>query len=62
MWTLVLFVTTMICAAGWLVKHISCMAIIYYMETKGYKLPNDEEIRECTREVVKQIFKRKEED
>lgn len=57
MWTLVLFVTTIICASGWLVKHISFMAIIYYMTTKGYKLPNDKEIRECTREAVKHLFK-----
>lgn len=57
MWTAAMLVTTMICAAGWLVKHISCMAIIYYMTTKGYKLPNDKEIRECTREAVKHLFK-----
>ena len=57
MGTLALFVTTTICAAGWLVKHISCMAIIYYMKIKGYKLPNDEEIRECTLEAVKHLFK-----
>lgn len=57
MLTLVLFVATTICAAGWLLKHISCMAIIYYMTTKGYKLPNDKEIRECTREAAKHLFK-----
>ena len=57
MWTAIFAITTMICAAGWLVKHISCMAIIYYITTKGYKLPNDKEIRECTREAVKHLFK-----
>ena len=57
MWTAIFAITTMICAIGWLVKHISCMAIIYYITTKGYKLPNDKEIRECTREAVKHLFK-----
>lgn len=62
MWTAVFAITTAICAIGWLVKHIAVMVIVYYIKTKGYKLPNDEEVRECTREVVKQLFKRKEED
>lgn len=57
MWTAVFAATTVICAFGWLTKHISCMAVIYYMKTKGYKLPNDEEIRECTLETVKHLFK-----
>ena len=56
MWTGVFIVTTFICAAGWLTKHISCLAMIYYMTIKGYKLPNDEEIRECTLEAVKHLF------
>lgn len=57
MWTVVFIATTVICAAGWLIKHVSCMAVIYYMKTKGYKLPNDEEIEECTREAVKHLLK-----
>ncbi len=48
---------TAICAVGWLKKHISCMAIIYYMKTKGYKLPSNKEIEECTREAVNHLFK-----
>lgn len=57
MWTAIFAITTVICASGWLVKHIAALAIVYYIKNKGYKLPNDEEIRECTREVVKHLFK-----
>lgn len=56
-WTGVFIIMTVICAVGWIAKHVSCMAMIYYMTTKGYKLPNDEEIAECTREAVKHLFK-----
>jgi len=48
---------TIICAAGWLKRYISTYAVIYYMEVKGYKLPNDKEIKECTQFVVKHLFR-----
>lgn len=57
MWTVVFAVTTMICAAGWLSRYISCMAILYYIAEKGYKLPSDDDIKECTHEAVKHLFK-----
>lgn len=56
---LVLFfiVTTIICGAGWLTRYVSCLALSYYMMTKGCPLPNDNEIRECTFEAAKHLFK-----
>lgn len=57
MWTAVFAITTIICAIGWLSRYISCMAILYYIAEKGYKLPNDDDIRECTHEAVKHLFK-----
>ncbi|WP_270395701.1 hypothetical protein [Mediterraneibacter massiliensis] len=57
MWTAVFIVTTVICAAGWMKRYISCMAMIYYMTIRGYKLPNDNEIKECTHEATKHLFK-----
>lgn len=57
MWVAVFVITTVICAIGWLSKHVSCVAMLYYMTIKGYKLPSDEEIEECTREAVKHLFK-----
>lgn len=57
MWTGVFMITTIICAIGWLSRYISCIAMIYYMTKKGYKLPSDEKIKECTRETVRHLFK-----
>lgn len=57
MWTMIFAITTVICATGWLTKHISCISMIYYMTTKGYKLPSDKEIEECTHEAAKHLFK-----
>ena len=49
--------TTTICAIGWLIRYVSCAALIYYIEKNGYKLPDEQEGYECTRFVVKKIFK-----
>jgi hypothetical protein len=49
--------TTTICAIGWLTRYVSCAALIYYIEKNGYKLPDEQEGYECTRFVVKKIFK-----
>lgn len=57
MWTAIFVITTVICAIGWLKRYISTLAILYYIEKKGYKLPNDEEIKECTQWVVKKLNK-----
>lgn len=58
MWTVSFFIsTTVICAIGWLSSRISCEAMIYYLTKKQYKLPNDEEIKECTVFVVKNKFR-----
>ena len=48
---------TIICAVGWLKRYIGTCALIYYMKTKGYKLPNDNDMKECTRFVVNHLFK-----
>lgn len=56
MWTAIFIVTTVICAIGWLGRYISCTAMLYYMTKKGYKLPDDTEIKECTHETLKHLF------
>lgn len=58
MWTVFFFITTVICGIGWLGRYISVLAIIYYIEKKGYTHPNDVEIKECTLWVVRKLFKR----
>ncbi len=50
-------VTTVICVLGWISRYISCMSLIYYIKKKGYALPSDEEIKACTKYVVKHLLK-----
>lgn len=57
MWATIFFITTIVCGAGWLSRYISVLAIVYYIEKKGYIQPSDEEIRECTLEAAKHLFK-----
>lgn len=56
MWALLFAITTVISAVGWLTRYISCTAIIYYIKKKGYSLPNETEMKECTTYVVKRLF------
>lgn len=51
-------ISTVICGIGWAVKYISTAAMIYYMEKKGYTMPSDEDIEECTQWVIRHIFKK----
>ena len=53
----VFIATTIICAVGWLTRSISCAALLYYIEKSGYKLPNDQDLEECTRFAAKKLFK-----
>lgn len=57
MLTVLFAITTIICALGWLKRYVSCGAIIYYIQKKQYRLPNDDEIKECTAFVVKNVLK-----
>ena len=57
MWTAIFATTTIICAVGWLKRYISCTAMIYYIQKNQYKLPNDQDVKECTDFVVKHLLK-----
>lgn len=57
MLTILFVATTAICAAEWLINHIACAGLVYYIEKNGYKLPNEKESGECTRYAAKKIFK-----
>lgn len=45
----------------WLARYVSCAALLYYIEKNGYRLPTDNEIKECTdwanKQIVKELFK-----
>lgn len=50
------FGTTVICAVGWLTQRVSCVALIYYIEKNGYKLPDNQDLSECTRFAVEKLL------
>lgn len=53
----VFFCTTIVFAIGWIKYKVAARAFCYYMEKKGYKQPNNDEIAKCTQEVAKHMFK-----
>ncbi|MCM1902920.1 MULTISPECIES: hypothetical protein [Blautia] len=55
--TAVFVISTAICAVGWLTRSISCAALIYYIEKSGYKLPDNQDLEECTHFAAKKLFK-----
>lgn len=57
MWTVIFLTVAILFAIGCLKWKVSTLALIYYMEKNRYKLPNDEEMKECTGFVVKNMIK-----
>lgn len=55
--TIFFIATTIVCGLGWLSRYVSCVALIYYIEKKGYKHPTDEELKACTQYAVKHLFR-----
>ncbi len=56
---IIFFAIAVRCGIGWLTQYISTLSFIYYIEKNGYIQPSDAEIKECTFEMVKQLFKRR---
>lgn len=54
---IILSVALIICAAGWHIRYISYMALLYYIEKKDYEFPSEEEIKECTAYVTRCLIK-----
>lgn len=54
---IVFIVATTILAVGWLKWKISTLAMIYYIEKKGYTQPSKKEMAECTRYVAEHLLK-----
>lgn len=46
-----------IAGVGWFKRYISTTALIYYMKKSGYKLPDDQEMEECTLFVARNLFR-----
>lgn len=54
--TILFFATTVICAIGWINRYLSCMAILYYLEKREYRMPNEQEIKEATLNIISHLF------
>lgn len=57
MWHVLMIIAVLFCVIKWIKWYISSAALIYYIEKKGYKLPNDKEMEECTAFVTKHLLK-----
>lgn len=55
--SIVPLIVAFICAVNWLKWKVSTMAMVYYIQKNGYKLPSEQEMKECTQFVVKNLFK-----
>lgn len=55
---IIFLITTVICGIGWLTRYVSVLALIYYIEKKGYIQPSDAEFKECTLWAANRLFKR----
>jgi hypothetical protein len=55
--TIILGITTVICAIGCLTCYLGSAGLLLYIKKNGYKLPDKQEIYECTRSAAKKIFK-----
>lgn len=49
--------TTLICGIGWFTRYVSCAALIYYMNEKGYIPPTEKEIEVSVRFIIARILK-----
>lgn len=56
MWTVIFIITTIICAAGWLICHIERNAMIHYIKKTGAQ-PTHSEIAECVQWAMKHALK-----
>lgn len=56
MLTVIFVITTVVFGIKWIIRYISSAALIYYIQKKGYKLPDDDELKECTQFVIKNML------
>lgn len=48
-WAIFFAIMMLLSMFGWWAQSIGTQALIFYMKNKGYKLPNEDEIRQYTR-------------
>ncbi len=52
-------VAIIVCVIGWVKNHVGLLVICYYMQTKGYTPPSEEEMKACSTAVIKRLLGRK---
>ena len=54
---IVLAVLLIICAVGWAQSAISVRTLIYYIYKKTEQFPNNDDLKECSAYVIKNIVR-----
>lgn len=57
MWKIILIITTVICATGWISNKIGLLTILLFLAERGIDIPDAEERREYSEKVIKKILK-----
>lgn len=58
MLTVLLLISTLVCAVGWFGSRLSTMTLLHFMSEKGYTLPTPAEVKACSQKATKQMFRR----
>ena len=54
--TVIFIVIVLISIVCLITKHISFLALIFYMQMKGYKEPSRDEMNECVKAVISHMI------
>ena len=46
MWTVFFAAATVLCAAGWFIRYISCAALVWYLTKRNIPEPSPEEMKQ----------------
>lgn len=57
--TVIFLTAAVICAVGWFGSRLSTMALLCYLEEKGFAFPDAAEIKVCSRKAAARMFSRK---
>lgn len=56
MWNVLFIVMVIVLGCGCFNQYAKKLALIHYIEKKGYVMPDEEEMDECIRFVMKHLF------
>lgn len=56
MLTVLLLISTLVCAVGWFGSRLSTMTLLHFMSEKGYTLPTPAEVKVYSRKAAEQML------